>query len=122
VPAEPPATLPQLDEPPAAPATPASPTTGAEPTREDSGLLSIYVPYDAKVTINGLLTSSKGSRRQYVSYGLKPGFSYTYEVRAVVVRDGRPVEEVKTAVLTAGDSTAVAFGFGANLAAGLASR
>ena len=85
-------------------------------------MLVVYVPYDAKVTINGLKTRSKGSRRQYVSHGLKPGFSYQYEVRAQVIRDDRPVEEVRTVVLTAGDREAVAFGFNLGLPEGLASR
>jgi uncharacterized protein (TIGR03000 family) len=104
---------------------PAEPTTTDStgvPTRENSGILTVYVPYDAKVTVNGLPTRSKGSRRQYVSYGLRPGFSYRYVVRAEVVRDGNPIEEIRTVVLTAGDQTAVAFGFNAEATGGLASR
>ena len=56
---------------------------------EESGVLTVWVPYDAKVTVNGLETKSTGSRRQFVSYGLKPGFSYKYVVRAEVVRNGK---------------------------------
>jgi hypothetical protein len=55
------------------------------------------------VTINGLATKSTGSRRQFVSYGLKPGFTYTYEVVELT--------ESKTISLTAGDRGGVAFGF-----------
>jgi len=91
-------------------------------TRENSGLLTISVPYDAKVTVNGLLTRSKGSRRQFVSYGLKPGYSYRYEVRAEVVRNNQRVEDVQTIVLTAGDAKAVAFGFNALGTEALAAR
>ena len=43
------------------------------PTIENSALLTISVPYEAKMTINGLPTRSTGSRRQYVSFGLQPG-------------------------------------------------
>ena len=89
-------------------------------TRKNSGLLTIYVPYDARVTINGLATKTKGSRREYVSYGLKPGFSYKYEVRAEVVRDGETVSDVRTVVLTAGGREAVAFGFNSDATEGLA--
>jgi uncharacterized protein (TIGR03000 family) len=58
-----------------------------EQTRGDSGLLTVWVPYDAKVTINGMPTTSTGSRRQFVSYGLKPGYEYSYEVKAQVTRE-----------------------------------
>ena len=106
------------------PATPpaAVPDGTSLPLRETSGMLVVHVPYDALVTINGLKTSAKGSRRKFVSHGLKPGYSYKYEVRAQVIRDGRPVEEVHTVLLTAGDREAVAFGFNPELTQGLASR
>lgn len=102
---------------PAMPAEPAAPTPPppAEPSAgmsaAESGFLTIWVPYDAKVTVNGLETKSTGSRRQFVSYGLKPGFSYKYEVKATVVRNGQTVEDNRTVILTAGEITAVAFGF-----------
>jgi len=92
-----------------APATPPAGPLGA--TRADSGLLTIYVPYDAQVKINGMLTRSTGSRREYVSYGLKPGFSYEYEIQAEVVRDGQVRTDTRTVILSAGDKEAVAFGF-----------
>ncbi len=81
------------------------------PTRATSGLLTIWVPAGAKVTINGIETKSMGSRRQYVSYGLKPGFTYKYVVRAQIVRNGKLAEETKTVHLTAGAREGVAFGF-----------
>lgn len=77
-------------------------------------MVTVWVPYDAKVSVNGLATHSTGSRRQFVSYGLKPGFSYKYEIRAEVVRDGKTQEDARTVVLTAGMNTAVAFGFNTN--------
>ncbi len=80
-------------------------------TPANSGLLTIWVPYDAKVLINGLATKSIGSRRQYVSYGLQPGSHYTYEVQAAVVRDGKIYEEVHTVTVKAGQRSAVAFRF-----------
>jgi len=115
---EPPAAEPGLE-----PSTPALPDfrssdpsdplrrSSQTPTRADSGLLTIYVPYDAKVRINGLLTRSQGSRREYVSYGLKPGYRYQYEVEAEVVRDGEVIRDTQTVVLTAGGMESVAFGF-----------
>ena len=89
-------------------------------------MLTVWVPYDAKVTVNGLETKSTGSRRQFVSYGLKPGLSYKYVVKAEVVRNGQTVEDTRTVTLTAGQITAVAFGFNLTppeqVAASLSSR
>ncbi len=81
------------------------------PNGAGSALLTVWVPYDAKVTVNGLATRSAGSRRVFVSHGLKPGFSYRYDVHAEVVRDGQIQEENQTVVLTAGQKESVAFGF-----------
>jgi uncharacterized protein (TIGR03000 family) len=85
-------------------------------------MLTIWVPFDAKVTINGLPTKSTGSRRQFISYDLKEGFSYKYEVKAEVVRDGKIVEDTKTVVLTAGANNSVAFGFNIAPSEGLAAQ
>ena len=89
---------------------PAMPKTSGT-SAEETGVLTVWVPYDAKVTVNGLETRSTGSRRQFVSYGLKPGFSYKYVVRAEVVRNGQLQEDTRTVTLTAGQITAVSFGF-----------
>jgi uncharacterized protein (TIGR03000 family) len=108
----------ETPKPPAAPETPSEPalpgpgaddsTTGFVPARGDSGLLTIRVPADAQVVINGLETKSTGSRREYVSYGLKPGLVYRYEIRARIVRNGRLLEDARTVYLTAGARKAVA--------------
>jgi uncharacterized protein (TIGR03000 family) len=100
------------------PITPAAPAPAMPPKTSDvsvgsSGILTVWVPFDAKVTVNGLETQSTGSHRQFVSYGLKPGFSYKYDVRAQVVRNGKVQEDARTVTMTAGEITAVAFGFNA---------
>lgn len=97
-------------EPAPTPALP-GPTPKSSMSSENSGVLTVWVPYDAKVTVNGIATKSTGSRRQFVSYGLQPGLSYKYVVKAEVVRDGQNVVDTRTVNLTAGDITAVAFGF-----------
>ena len=78
---------------------------------ENSAVLTVWVPYDAKVTVNGRLTKSVGSRRQFVSFGLQSGLSYKYVVKAEVVREGQTVEDTRTINLTAGQIDSVAFGF-----------
>ena len=100
---------------------PVAPATTSIPTAENSGMLTIWVPSEAKVSINGMLTPSTGSRREYVSFGLQPGMSYKYDVHAEIVRDGKIVEENKSVTLVAGERGALAFGFNvAKTAEGLA--
>jgi len=129
---------PAMPSEPAAPAAPTAPTEPAPPapgalpepapampktsatSAENSGILTVWVPNDAKVMVNGIETRSIGSRRQFVSYGLKPGFSYKYVVRAQIVRNGQVVEDTRDVLLTAGQITAVAFGFNTTPAEGLA--
>jgi uncharacterized protein (TIGR03000 family) len=91
--------------------TPPVRNTSIESSAGQSGVLTVWVPNDAKVTINGLLTKSTGSKRQFVSYGLQPGYTYNYEVKAEVVREGRIVTESQTVAITAGERGGVAFGF-----------
>jgi uncharacterized protein (TIGR03000 family) len=119
---EPPAAMPTEPAPvlSAPGATPAPPPVVPPPTSmpktsgisaDQSGILTVWVPYDAKVFVNGYETRSVGSKRQFVSYGLKPGLTYKYEIRAQVVRDGKIVEDARTVALTAGQAQSVAFGF-----------
>jgi len=120
-PAQPTTTEPAPAMPGTTPAPATEPATMSTPSPETSGVVTVWVPYDAKVTINGLATRSVGSRRQFVSYGLKPGFSYKYDIHAEVVRDGKLVEDTHTVTLTAGENTAVAFGFNTKPAESMAS-
>lgn len=108
----------QTPPPPPAPGT----STDFFPNRSTSGLLTIWVPADAQVTINGLQTKSTGSKREYVSFGLKPGFSYKYVVQAQVARDGKMLQETKEVMLTAGGQEGVAFGFNPKAAEQLAQK
>jgi uncharacterized protein (TIGR03000 family) len=82
-----------------------------EPTPADTGILTVWVPSDAKVTINGMLTKSTGNKRLFVSYGLRPGYSYRYKVVAEAVKEGKIYTESQTIAITAGDRGGVAFGF-----------
>ncbi len=72
-------------------------------------MITIWVPADAKVFVNGYETRSTGPQRRYVSRGLQPGYTYRFDIRAQVNRDGQPVEEVRTVYLTAGAREGVAF-------------
>lgn len=105
VPAMPPAAAPG-----GVPAPAPAPGTSTSTTTVD-GLLAVNVPQDAKIYVNGQATSSTGEARQYVSRNLQPGFNYSYEVRAEVVREGRTVEQVKKIDLRAGETANLAFDF-----------
>lgn len=83
----------------------------APATRQDSGILTVYVPAEAKVIINGLATKSTGTRREYVSYGLQEGLQYKYVITAQLERDGKIYEETREVILTAGAKKGVAFSF-----------
>ncbi len=113
--------LQQLQQVPPQPQPPAAPPAGAIPgpaqegapqttvPHASAGQLTIWVPRDATVTINGYRTTSTGQRRVYVSYGLKPGYTYKYVVRAEVIRNGRRVHQTRTVYLTAGSTSQMAF-------------
>ena len=73
--------------------------------------MSVNVPADAKVYVNGTPTVSTGARRQYISRNLQQGARYNYEVRVETIRDGRPVTETKSIQLGAGENGELAFNF-----------
>jgi uncharacterized protein (TIGR03000 family) len=76
-------------------------------------VLTVSVPADAKVYVNGKPTTSTGRQRHFVSRGLRGGFKYAYEVRVEVEREGRKVEDVKTVELHAGENSRLAFNLSA---------
>jgi uncharacterized protein (TIGR03000 family) len=77
--------------------------------RPTSATLTVQVPADARVFVNGLATTSTGTVRRYVSNGLREGFNYTYQVRAEIVRNGQTITETQTVKLQAGEAPSVEF-------------
>jgi len=69
-----------------------------------------------------MLTKSPGTQRQFVSYGLKPGYNYTYEVRVVVSRDGETLSDVQVVRVRVGEARDLAFDFAARPDAVIAAR
>ena len=103
---------------PPIPKVPATlPDGSTVPNQDDKGLLTVTVPRGTKVSINGRETTSTGQERQYVSYGLKPGLEYKYEISAEVLcerKTGLAVERRKipltrTVYLRAGDHEHLTF-------------
>lgn len=110
-----PTPAPARTPPPAPIPVPRKPTvpssTSIEPARGGLVVLTVSVPYDAKVTINGKPTKSTGNSRQFFCDGLLPGYTYTFEVKAEVVRNGKAVTEMQTVSPTAGEEGRVALRF-----------
>lgn len=91
------------------PSAPEAPAATEQTSANSEATLTVNVPGDARVFVNGVQTKSVGSERSYVSRGLQSGFNYSYEVRAEVERNGKVVEETKTVNLMAGRTARVAF-------------
>jgi uncharacterized protein (TIGR03000 family) len=111
---------PKLPTPPTPP-TPAAPKPAPEDSaapaaklqsrmlRGESLLLTLVVPAEAKVLINGHATTTTGTERLYVSNGLKAQKTYPYRVEVVIPRDGEePVHIVKTLNVKGGDDLRLA--------------
>jgi uncharacterized protein (TIGR03000 family) len=78
-----------------------------------SASLIVSVPADAKVFVNDRPTTSTGTERHYMSNGLKAGRTYSYTIRAEVVRDGQTITETKAVKLAAGRRADLAFALAA---------
>lgn len=83
-----------------APAKPSLPEPGKQikdlSLKADQGLLSLRVPAEARVFINGLQTRSAGTRRQYISSGLAEGKLYPYTVRVLIPSSADPLSRTST--------------------------
>lgn len=77
-------------------------------------LLSVDVPEEARVFVNGVATATPGSHRTYASSGLSIGTEYTYQVRVEVERDGQIVSLDRTITLRAGEEHNEVFDFNAS--------
>jgi uncharacterized protein (TIGR03000 family) len=97
------------------------PATSYRPT-QDGVLLSIDVPEDARVYVNGTLTKTVGTHRQYACSGLLPGNGYKYQVRAVVTRNGKELSDTQVVRFRAGETRDLAFDFGGRPSAVVAAR
>jgi uncharacterized protein (TIGR03000 family) len=95
---------------PAQPAGVAPPSSGvtAMPNPAGDVALSVLVPPDAQVWVNGEKMTQSGPRRDFVASGLLPGRSYTFEVRTEWNgQDGKPIDLVQRIPMQAGDRRAI---------------
>jgi uncharacterized protein (TIGR03000 family) len=75
---------------------------------KDGVILTVQVPAEARVFVNGKETSSLGTTRVFASKGLTAGKKYDFVVKMQTTRDGKPLEETKKVSLVAGDRQTVA--------------
>lgn len=98
-------------------ASPETPSSTATPPQSapkveakveaDSAILTVSVPEDAVVTVNGHPTKSSGTIRQFMSTGLEEGFVYKYVVE--VKYSGVETPEKRTVRLRAGSTERLVF-------------
>src|SRR5262245_17802335 len=74
-----------------------------------AGTVVITLPADAKLYFNDVLTHTPGATRTFATPPLQFGMNYTYQLRAEVTRQGKPVSETKQIVVRAGETTNVDF-------------
>lgn len=79
---------------------------------EGDVLFNVKVPPQAEVWINGDKTSRTGSQREFISNGLIPGRTYTYEIRARWTENGKEVERTRKIKVQGGERRTVDFRVG----------
>ncbi len=70
-------------------------------------LLTVQVPEEAKVYVNGYETRSTGTVRNYLTRNLDPEKTYRYRLRVVVNRDGQQLVEEREVQLRVGQQVAL---------------
>ena len=75
----------------------------------DGAMLTVEVPVDAKIFVNGVRTKATGEVRRYISRGLVPGKQYEFTVQMSLERDGIETEESRVVSLSAGEGTRLSF-------------
>ncbi len=83
-----------------------------QPAAPAETTLTVRVPADADVYLEGQKTHSKGTVRQYKTSQLSPGQKWeAYTVRVTWERNGKPVTKERTLTLEGGKSQEVTFAF-----------
>ncbi len=80
-------------------------------TGKSKAILSLKLPREAKVYINGKLTKTEGTLRQYVSRNLSKDKNYRYRVKAVINKDGREIVRTRLVSMRPGQDRLVRFKF-----------
>jgi uncharacterized protein (TIGR03000 family) len=79
------------------------------PADDGKARLTLWVPADAEVWIQGQKMDVSGSERHFTSPVLGQGQGYTYEIRTAWTENGKPVEFTRKVAVKSGDEKSVAF-------------
>jgi uncharacterized protein (TIGR03000 family) len=71
--------------------------------------ITIDVPEDAKLYIDGQLTKATSTRRTFQTPNLKAGSLYFYDVRVEIVRNGKVVSDSQRVILRPGEEATATF-------------
>lgn len=71
--------------------------------------LSVQVPSDAKLFVDGMETRTSSENRVFDTPPLQRGSSYYYDVRVEIIRAGRTISETRQVVVRAGETASVSF-------------
>jgi uncharacterized protein (TIGR03000 family) len=93
------------------------PTTPPPMSAAEPATVVVNLPADAQLTVQGSPTRLTSSRRVFVSPPLQPGKSYTYTLKAQVVRDGERLSATRTVAVRPGRQSEVTIDFPTTAAA-----
>jgi uncharacterized protein (TIGR03000 family) len=79
------------------------------PSSNNTAEIRLRVPSDATVWVDGDRTRQTGPSRDFVTPTLKPGTTYSYQVKARWMEDGKPVEQTRKVKVRANETTNVDF-------------
>jgi uncharacterized protein (TIGR03000 family) len=84
-------------------------TASAKMTSATPAQVTVHLPADAKLFVDGVACPLTSDTRSFATPGLQPGQKYVYTMRMEVVRDGATQSESQRVVLEAGQTTNVNF-------------
>jgi uncharacterized protein (TIGR03000 family) len=93
----------------AAPAQSAAAPSQSAPARQATASLTVIVPADAQVFLDGDPTTETGSERRFITPPLEVGGRYTYTIRARWQQDGQTMEQTRKVPVTGGADLSVDF-------------
>jgi uncharacterized protein (TIGR03000 family) len=96
------------------------PMPGTKKTSLDApspATLVVTLPAEAKLTIDDYVTNSTSEQRVFQSPALMPGKTYSYTLKAEILRDNKPQVVTKEVIVRAGEETPVRLEFPAAVTA-----
>ena len=82
----------------------------AQAAIDNKARIVVTLPADARLSVDGTVTSSTSERRVLLTPVLEQG-DYTYTLQAEIVRDGETVSQSRTVTVRANETTEMSFDF-----------